>query len=167
MAPTWQQLLRGQQLHGRTALTIPFLLGAARDPSNSTDVSFESTTSEISGLLRSFCEDAPASYAVSLYRCPDINQPVALYFFSAYTNSEYRAFRSVSQKRRTLFVDPTLPAGINPVSIGELSTRLARELHPVISEERFSFRGGEYIAFTSADFEFIQFCLEAVPDGGS
>src|SRR4051794_14809313 len=103
MTPRWSKLIQAQRLRGRTALTIPFILGAQR-PHKPGRLEPEIVKEEIRALLGSFLDDAPADHAVSIYRCPDIKQPVAIEFYAQYSLPAAAGLYSQSQKRTTLYV---------------------------------------------------------------
>src|SRR5262249_22945134 len=104
MAPRWFQLMCAQRTRGRTALTIPFLVGGSRASLRPTTVSPEVARAEIHSLLYSFLEESPANQAVSLYRCLDIGQPVAIALFSVYSAANAVGLNSKSQDRTTFYV---------------------------------------------------------------
>ena len=156
--------MRTQQLRGRTALTIPFLVGSLRSSLASVVTTPETVREEISALLHSFLEDAPADHAVSIYRCLDIGQPVAIQFFSRYSIHKAVSFESRSQNRPTLFVAPEFVSG-DAVSLAALTQHLFMELHSHICAARFSHVGTRYVCFTTDDRAFIEFSRRLPPTG--
>lgn len=148
--------MRAQQLRGRTALTIPFFIGCSRSSLACVVTQPETAREEIRALLHSFLEDAPADYAVSIYRCLDIGQPVAIQLFSGYSVPNAAGLESQSQGRPTLFVSSEfISAGA--VSLATLTERLFTELHSHICAAHFSYISKDYVPFTADDRAFIEF----------
>ena len=156
MVPRWFQLMRAQQIRGRTALTFPFFVGSSRTSLSRTTVSPEVARAEVHALLYSFIEECPADHAVSLYRCPDIGQPVAIEFFSVYSASEAVGLASKSQGRTTLYVAFQF-ATSGPSALTDLTELLCVELGSHICASEFSYVLGNYVGFTSDDRDFIDF----------
>ena len=156
MTPRWFQLMRAQQLRGRTALTIPFFVGCSRDSLARVVTPPERAREEIHALLHSFLEDSPASHAVSLYRCHDIGQPVALQLFSGYSVPNAASLESRSQGRPTLFVSSEFVSA-GTLSLDVITDRLFTELHSHICAAHFSYISAGYVPFTNDDREFIEF----------
>lgn len=156
MTPKWFQLIRAQQLCGRAALTIPFLIGASRERLSSAPMPLDTARRETAAILNSFLDETPATHAVSIYRCPDICQPVATHFYSAYSVPKAQAFESQSQRRPTLYIAPELFRH-RALTLADLAKQLFQELHPVLCAGQFSFLANTYATFTADDLKFIQF----------
>lgn len=154
MTPRWFQLMQGQRARGRTALTIPFFIGCLRSGGCGA-IPPETAREEIRGLLSSFLEDAPANHAVSIYRCPDIHQPVAIELYAQYSVSKAIGLESRSQSRTTLYVSSEFSIG-GASSLASVSDQLFQELQTDICAGRFSFRFGVYTPFTDDDRRFIE-----------
>ena len=154
MAPRWFQLIQAQRSRGRTALTIPFLVGCLRSSLPGT-LQPQTARNEINALLSSFLEDTPADHAVSIYRCHDIHQPVAIEFYALYSLPGAVGLESRSQRRTTLYVSSEF-AHNGTCSLASLSEQLFQELEPAICAGHFSFRSGVYTPFTDEDRTFIE-----------
>jgi hypothetical protein len=148
--------MRAQRIRGRTALTIPFFVGCSRASLSRTTVSPEAARAEVHALLHSFLEDCPPDHSVSLYRCPDIGQPVAIEFFSVYSASDSVGLASESQRRTTLYVASEFTIG-GPSALADLTELLFVELGAHICASEFSYVLGNYVGFTSDDRDFIDF----------
>ncbi len=148
--------MRAQQLRGRTALTIPFFVGGSRSSLARVVASPETARQEIHALLYSFLEGAFADHAVSIYRCPDIGQPVAVQFFSVYSVPTAVSLESQSQGRLTLYVSSEF-ASASEASLVDITERLFVELHSHICAAHFSYLLGKYVPFTAEDRAFIEF----------
>lgn len=146
--------MQGQRNRGRTALTIPFFIGSLHSPTHGA-LQPRTAKDEIHALFSSFLDDVPMDHAVSIYRCPDIKQPVAIEFYSQYFQSGAVGLQSQSQKRTTLYVSSEFTSdGI--YSLTSLSEQLFQELQQPICNGRFSFRHGVYTAFSDEDLKFIE-----------
>lgn len=156
MTPRWFQLMRAQQIRGRTALTFPFFVGCSRPSLALVTVSPEHARKEIYALLYSFLEDCPANHAVSIFQCHDIDQPVAIQFFSLYSAPNAAALESQSQGRATLFIASEL-APFGGSSLASLTERFFADFHAHICASRFSYILGDYAHFTADDRNFIEF----------
>jgi hypothetical protein len=148
--------MRAQRIRGRTALTIPFFVGCSRASLSRTTVSPQVARAEVHALLRSFLDDCPPDHAVSLYRCPDIGQPVAIEFFSVYSASDAVGLTSESQGRTTLYVASEFTT-TGPSALTDLTELLFVELGSHICTSEFSYFLGNYVGFTSDDRDFIDF----------
>ena len=148
--------MRAQRIRGRTALPIPFFVGCSRPSLARVTVSPETARAEIHALLHSFLEDCPADHAVSIYRCPDIGQPVAIEFFSGYSVPNAAALESQSQCRATLYLASAFTS-VGASALADLTERFFTDFHSYVCDSRFSYILGEYRHFTTDDRDFIEF----------
>lgn len=153
MYPQWFHLMQFQRSKGRTALTIPFFIGALR-ASRSGNPTLHIARDELYSLLNSFLEDTPTDHSISIYRCADIKQPVAMEFYAQYSLPGAIGLQSQSQKRTTLYVSSDFTSG-GACSLTSLTEQLFRELQPVLCAGLFSFRSGVYTPFTDDDRIFV------------
>ena len=76
MSPLWFRLIAHQQRRHKLALTIPFLIGAARQPIGSKFESEALALDAVRDLLRNLEDEAPGTHTVSITVCPTLLQPV-------------------------------------------------------------------------------------------
>jgi hypothetical protein len=137
MWPEWFRLVLHYSESVSYAPTIPFVVGALRNPVGSPINDEEKCVKELKDLLTSVIEEAPAGYFLQLHRCKQIHQPVLAPFVEAYHIPGNPVF-STTQNRQTLVMDDEFvddepsPA----VSIAEI---LWDELGETILYGRFSF----------------------------
>lgn len=142
--PLWFDII---QLHhrGTIAPTIAFLAGAH---------SVESDSDCLRGLLNCMLDNIPKNYIARIYRCPDINQPVATVMYSIYEGEESdKGLRSARQGRVTILLGDDLTCC---KTLEQLFVYLHRELSLDISEKHYSYKDGKYRGFNREDLQIIE-----------
>ena len=73
--PTWLQIIRHPQL--KVGPTLPFIVGAVREPIGAAPDSLAAGQVELFELLRMMDQEAPADCGISIQWCPTVHAHVA------------------------------------------------------------------------------------------
>lgn len=155
MRLTWLKLLL---LNKRFGLTLPFLVGALREPPGAA-LATEAAAGELKRLLVSMRDDTPESHIIRIAECDRLHQPVAAPFPGVYNMGiGFAAIPSLKNGRVSLYVAEQYLLGAPPRVDAVLSS-LWNMSAAAISERRFSFHGGSFCEFDNRDLGFIRDAL--------
>jgi hypothetical protein len=153
MWPLWFKLLEQRERDRGFALTFPFLVGAIRSVTGSPRN--EATFTELLALLASMRDETPESDYVRISECDRLHRPVANKMTSYFTPGVgFTAVPSPLHGRSSLFVQTKyLPDAAR--GIESIAATLWDLCGPAISDSRFSFKNGDYVAFSQEDQDFV------------
>lgn len=158
MNPKCLQLLRHQQRRNRLSLTFPFLVGAMRNPTGAPFRVEREARAALDELVQGARDDVTDEYAIRVFRCPDIGQPVMSIL--TIPNHDY-AFWGATKPTGGLSVEyPFRPA--EPWSASDVVDLIWPEVAGPILQARWSFlrEMKTYQPFTSNDLTFIKEAFE-------
>ncbi len=135
--------------------TIPFLLGALREPAGT--VSDEATSrTELRALIVAMRDQTPEGHQAIITSCGTIGQLIVTVAFAGASAAAHR-IPSPSNQGRGLDVEPIY--GLPVVDVDSLSEELWRRHGSEILQGHFSWRGGEWREFDLQEREQIGKCL--------
>jgi hypothetical protein len=150
MKPKWVKLLEEQRyVNGRMGLTVPFLIGALREPPGSAFVG-DPTISEIRNLLASMMDYSRDHSGMRVYECQTLRQPTVMLEESWGAEAVHLPDGSPSHLYAWL---QYFSSGAHDVE--SLSQGLWDRLNDSIRVRRFSYRLGSYQEFNNEDLDFI------------
>jgi hypothetical protein len=154
-SPLWLYLLRYQRYAlGKTGLTIPFLVGAAQPQTHSGLVESDAYVA-MATLLTAFRDQVPRPYRISISECNLLHVPVVSLCEPNYSPPDCQGLFDPSG-RETLLVERAYFAKRKHVNIEAAIEGLLALVIQALSIGRFSFREGQYVAFSSTDLKFIE-----------
>lgn len=157
MKPNWLKLLELQQTRNY-GLTLPFLIGALRNPPGVTSSDESICFEEFDGLLASMRDKTPPGYSVSIGKCSRLGQPVAT--IVDVPQGHYKEWPSRELPKLSLYIAREyLTKG---ASSSETSMRLWMLCKDAVMTGRFSFdlASASYRSFTPLDFDFIEKAIQ-------
>lgn len=155
MLPFWLKLLRAHNKNGGYGLTLPFLIGATREPVGSVLADKEENIAGVKQLLASIRDETPDTSYISLTVCDRLHQPVFAESSSYHKPSDiYARIRKKGSEECFLYVVPNiLPQEKNNIeNLTEILWRLNGE---AISNGLFSFSNGAFTKYSDRDFSLI------------
>lgn len=157
MVPSWFRLIhyfhtRPQGIR-RYGVTLPFIIGALRDPIGAIQ-NHETSWSELLMLVRAMGEETPEDYQIRISRCDHIGQPIVTPYTGIYQISGIPIV-SLTTSRHVVFVAEEFVRG-SSTSLETLAARLWEECSGVIDSGRFSFRSGDYRSYSDDDLQAIR-----------
>lgn len=137
MTPPWLKLIRHHQRRHRLALTLPFLVGALRQPIGAQFEREQEAYAALVSLLTCFRDEVLNTDAVRIHTCPDLDQPVASITSTRYRSS-YAGWKASEPRRLPLDIDP-LYRPDPPTDASAAARQLWPRVSSPILEARFSF----------------------------
>jgi|SRR5882762_1452605 len=155
MAPPWLQLVRRRQRVGGLALTLPFLVGALRNPPGAPFADKAASYGGLLSLLEQMRDQAPESHYVHVYECDRLRQPVVSITPTFYSPSAVDwGIATPSGRECRLYIAPKYQSA-DSGAIGAVAGKLWEMLSSALVEGRFSFRSGSYQPFNGEDKRFV------------
>lgn len=142
------KLLKRQREIGFTGFTIPFLIGANRNPIGRRETDEQKNYSEFIDLLNYFRE--ADQNIVGIAKCVDLHEPVVAIYDTQKLAEDY-GLRKIEEG--SLFASSFYQKGQKMDSLIDQLWRCTRE--PIL-QGKFSFQGGEYLEFTTQDVNLIK-----------
>ena len=164
MTPTWLLLMRALPAHPKIArerLTVAFYLGSSRSTSEHCKMTPQEVRQELIRLIGSFVDHVPQGYAVRIFRCGAIHQPVVELIDARSAGSSNHALESKVQGRRTFIVDPEFAAPASSLTASSLTERMLQEFESDVCAGRFSFEKGHYREFSDEERKFIEDAIQS------
>jgi len=151
----WFRPLDAQRRRNKTGLTIPFLLGALRDPPGPIPEE-DAAYRDLLTLLVEIRESNLESHVVRLSRCTEHREPIA----ALHPRSDsQRANTAIPSSRGdvSLFVDHRYGGGTG--TIDPVLAFLWKEYREQLASGHYSLRDGSYQEFSEGDRDFIKKAL--------
>ena len=138
MRPEWFRVVLHYRETVRYAPTIPFVLGALRDPFGAVVEDEERCIDELRRLMQLIVEDTPGKCVIQIHRCRQIEQPVLVPQQIGLYDIPGNPFESTAQVRVTVFVDDEF---VEPGSndLDPMVETLWEELGEALLGNRFSY----------------------------
>jgi hypothetical protein len=155
MTPDWLKLLQHQRREGDLALTLPFMIGALRNPIGKVFDDERAARAALDALLTSFLEERSEAGHVHIYTCPALEQPVACLSTIQYRADDLHWGAEPAVPKRLVIDWPY--EFKQPTELTTAAAALWSLIGQPIVEARFSFcrRSHSYEAFTATDVRFI------------
>jgi hypothetical protein len=153
--PYWFKLLRYQRARGKTGLTIPFLIGAARASVARPEMDEEHAYAELAGVLGSFRDRLPNSHSVVIKECDELHVPIAALYAREHGRPNCESVEDHMHKATPLYMERAYLTGRRP-TIDSAIKGLWNEFGVNLMAGQFSFRNEKYVSFNGEDFEFIK-----------
>jgi hypothetical protein len=160
MNEPWLKILREwQKVH--EALTIPFLIGALREPPGASASKGPSGIAEIRALVDSIRSHRASGYYHYIRPCDKVGNHLALTRIpSTYPPEGTFAITPDSDKANcSLYARIVNDAAASPVE--RLTMALWTEFEPCISKGLFSYRGNDFRPFDDDDLRLIDVALNS------
>ena len=158
MAPAWFKLLQYNR-DKRFGLTLPFLVGALRNPPGRVISDTIRNLADLRTLLEAMRDDTPDGYYIQIAKCDRLQQPVAAPGPQNYRpTSVDTPLPSPSRRDCSLFASPQYVTN-DTAGIDALAESLWAAVGIPISNGLFSFRDGFFQTFDESDFQFIRDAL--------
>ena len=145
-----------QKNEWRHSLTIPFLLGAFRQPIGAPFRSEEEARLSLGSLIDSIRNHRTEEYYVHIYRCPNLGQLV----LTKVNGSPYLSvpIPPTSEGKPALYASDGVPASSNS-PFEDLIAALWQECGEALMSGRFSCQSRTFVPFTEYDIKIIKKAL--------
>lgn len=155
MSPPWLKLVRHHHRRRRLGLTLPFLVGALREPIGARFENADEGYAALVSLLARFRDESPESEMARLFTCPELGQPVVS-VVSTYYHPSYAAWGLSPPTRTPLSIDPPYRPE-RPDDLTAAAKLLWSVVSSAIEEGKFAYsrRTGAYREFAEGDRNFI------------
>lgn len=159
MIPFWLKLLRANNNNRGYGLTLPFVVGAMRNPPGSVVFDEAKNIAEVKALLSSIKEETPDTSYVSLTVCDRLRQPVFAEGSSFFKMPEMYARLSKSKSERiSFYIAPEIMTRENE-SIENLVGLLWGRNGKAIMQGDFSYSNGTFTKYSDSDLALISSAL--------
>jgi len=148
----WFDLLRLQQQRGEFGLTIPFLIGALRNPPGQIIAGEPLNYGELCTLLEQMRDANLSTQSVRIARCVKLHEPVAAIYNTGERMTMAESISTASAALTHLYVEQQY-RGSGEVT--DVVDKLWARIGAFIVSGAFSYQDGEYRAFSPADYDFI------------
>jgi hypothetical protein len=162
VAPRWFRIAKAYP--AARGVTIPFLLGALREPPGTAKDAVSSQT-ELRTLLAAMRDDTPDGYQTTISVCGGIGQLIVTIAYSPEHHAGRQRIRSPKNPDRGLDIEPTY--GLQASDLDDLAAELWRRHGDAISKGSFSYRESQWRPFDEQELDRIRQCLVSEEDGAA
>jgi hypothetical protein len=155
MIPFWLKLIRTHNKNGGHGLTLPFLVGALRNPVGTIIEDEKENIKDALSLLVSIRDETPDTSYISLTVCPGLQQPVFHEGLNTPLDTTLTKVPKLDNIECCLYVSASiLPNGKQ--SVEDLMDSLWQVSSAEIVGGKFSFANGNFMNFTDKDYQLIK-----------